>query len=51
MVRLAHAAAAVRAAFDDPNIVSQAGLVPVLRLAQSCGLHAVVAERVAVPTH
>jgi len=50
-VRLAHAGAAVRAAFDDPNVVSQAGLVPVMRLAQSCGLHTVVAERVRVPTH
>jgi hypothetical protein len=50
-VRLAHAAAGVRASFDDPNVVSQAGLVPVMRLAQSCGLHTVVAERVRVPTH
>jgi len=37
--------------FDDPNVVSQAGLVPVMRLAQSCGLHTAVAERVQVPTH
>lgn len=50
-MRLAHAAAAVRASFDDPNVVAQAGLVPVMRLAQSCGLHTVVAERVRVPTH
>ncbi len=50
-MRLAHAATAVHAAFDDPNVVSQAGLVPVMRLAQSCGLHSVVAQRVGVPTH
>jgi Transposase DDE domain group 1 len=37
--------------FDDPNLVSHAGLAPVMRLAQSCGLHAVVSGRVRVPTH
>ena len=41
----------MRASFDDPNVVSQAGLVPVMRLAQSCGLHTMVAERVRVPAH
>ena len=29
----------VRPVFDDPNLVSAAGLVPVLRLAESAGLH------------
>jgi hypothetical protein len=28
--------------FDDPNLVSAAGLVPVLRLAESAGLHALL---------
>jgi hypothetical protein len=33
-----HAPTAVSAAFDDPNLVSVAGLVPMLRLAQRAGL-------------
>jgi hypothetical protein len=40
----------VRAAFDDPNLVSCAGLVPVMRLAQQAGLHDAVADRVRLPT-
>jgi len=31
-------------AFDDPNLVSCAGLVPVLRLAECAGLHDLLAE-------
>lgn len=41
-----HTSAAVSATFDDPNLVSCAGLVPVLRLASSVGLAGLVAERV-----
>ena len=48
-MRLQHAAARVRASFDDPNLVSCAGLVPVLRLAESCDLHGIIDERVRVP--
>ena len=33
-----HAPAAVSVSFDDPNLVSAAGLVPVMALAQRCGL-------------
>jgi hypothetical protein len=40
----------VRAAFDDPNLVSCAGLVPVMRLAQQAGLHDAVTGRVRLPT-
>lgn len=29
----------IRPVFDDPNVVSDAGLVPVLRLAEAAGLH------------
>jgi hypothetical protein len=29
----------IRPVFDDPNLVSAAGLVPALRLAESSGLH------------
>lgn len=36
------------AVFDDPNLVSCAGLRPVLALAAGCGLHALVAERVRI---
>src|SRR5438105_465077 len=37
-MRLLHSAAATSAQFDDPNLVSCAGLVPVMRLAQDSGL-------------
>jgi hypothetical protein len=40
----------VRAAFDDPNLVSCAGLVPVMRLADQVGLHDAVTGRVRLPT-
>jgi hypothetical protein len=49
-VGLQHGAGAVRASFDDPNLVSSAGLEPVMRLAQSCDLHGVVRRRLHVPT-
>jgi hypothetical protein len=39
----------VRVSFDDPNLVSCAGLVPVMRLARDGGLHARVADRVRIP--
>jgi hypothetical protein len=34
--------------FDDPNLVSCAGLVPVTRLAQGCDLQGPVGEHVKV---
>ncbi len=34
--------------FDDPNLVSCAGLVPVLALAERCGLATLLAERLTV---
>lgn len=33
-----HAVSAVCAVFDDRNLVAYAGLVPVMRLAERCGL-------------
>jgi hypothetical protein len=48
-VRLRHDAPVLRATFDDPNLVSCAGLVPVMRLAQDVGLHDAVADRVWLP--
>jgi hypothetical protein len=38
------------AAFDEPNLVSAAGLVPVLALAQRCGLQELADEWLSVPT-
>ena len=40
----------IRPVFDDPNLVSSAGLVPALRLADSAGLHGLLDERVSVPS-
>jgi hypothetical protein len=36
-VRLLHELAKIHASFDDPNLVSRAGLVPVMALAQRAG--------------
>jgi hypothetical protein len=41
-----HSLARTRASFDDPNLVSHAGLVPVTALAQRAGLTDLVAEHV-----
>ena len=35
----------IRPVFDDPNLVSAAGLVPALRLAESAGLYDLLEER------
>lgn len=45
-MRLLHSAARTRAMFDDENLVSFAGLVPVMRLAEQVGLHELLADRV-----
>ena len=37
-MRLLHSLAKTHASFDDPNLVSRAGLVPVMALAQRGGL-------------
>ena len=39
-MRLLHDLAKIHASFDDPNLVSRAGLVPVMALAQRAGLAA-----------
>jgi hypothetical protein len=41
-----HAASALSAAFDDPNLIAHGGLVPVVRLAERCGLPHLVAGKV-----
>src|ERR1700691_139053 len=45
-MRLLHVLARTHASFDDPNLVSRAGLVPVMALAQRAGLTELVAEQV-----
>jgi hypothetical protein len=42
------ALAKIHASFDDPNLVSRAGLVPVMALAQRAGLAALAGEQVAI---
>jgi hypothetical protein len=45
-VRLLHELAEIHATFDDPHLVSQAGLVPVMAFAQRAGLGSLVEEHV-----
>jgi len=45
-MRLLHVLARTHGSFDDPNLVSRAGLVPVMALAQRAGLADLVAEHV-----
>jgi Transposase DDE domain group 1 len=47
-VRLLHELAKTHASFDDPNLVSRAGLVPVMALAERAGLAALVGEHVRI---
>jgi hypothetical protein len=47
-VRLLHDLAKTHASFDDPNLVSRAGLVPVMALAQRAGLAGLAGAHVAV---
>ena len=48
-MRLSHTLGSTSAVFDDPNLVSSAGLVPVLALADSAGLRALADEHLSVP--
>ena len=49
-MRLSHTFARMSVAFDDPNLVSPAGLVPVLALAERAGLADLADEHLSVPT-
>jgi len=49
-MQLSHTRPVSSAAFDEPNLVSCAGLVPVLALARSAGLHELAEEHLGVPT-
>ncbi len=44
-MQLSHSPSEVSAVFDDPNLVSCAGLAPVVALAQRCGLAELVATK------
>ena len=47
-MRLLHEFAKIHATFDDPHLVSQAGLVPVMALAQRAGLGDLAGEHVRI---
>jgi hypothetical protein len=49
-MQLSHTRPVSSAAFDEPNLVSCAGLVPVLGLARSAGLHELADGHLHVPT-
>ena len=49
-MRLSHIRPVVAATFDDPSLVSVAGLVPIVRLAQRVGLAELVDEWLTVPS-
>src|SRR5215204_3160943 len=49
-VKLSHTLVATSAVFDDPNLVSSAGLVPVLALADQAGLQELAQKHLTVPT-
>jgi hypothetical protein len=47
-MRLLHDPVKISVSFDDPNLVSRAGLVPVVSLAERAGLHALVRRHVQI---
>jgi hypothetical protein len=49
-MRLSHTRPVTAATFDEPNLVSAAGVVPVLRLAQDGGLGRLASELLTVPS-
>ena len=49
-MKLSHTLTSTLAVFDDPNLVSSVGLVPVLALADSAGLRELAEAHLSVPT-
>jgi hypothetical protein len=49
-MQLCHTSGATSAVFDDPNLVSSAGLVPVVALACSAGLRGLADQHLSVPS-
>ncbi len=48
-MQLSHSPGETLALFDDPNLVSCAGLVPMVALAQRCGLAELVSSKLTLP--
>ncbi len=48
-MQLSHSPSETSAVFDDPNLVSCAGLAPVVALAERCGLTDLVASKLTLP--
>ncbi len=48
-MQVSHSPSQVDAVFDDPNLVSCAGVAPVMALAQWCGLAELVASKLTLP--
>lgn len=49
-MQVSHRPSAVSVSFDEPNLVSSAGLVPVMALALDSGLDELAGGRLTVPT-
>lgn len=49
-MQVSHKPSAVSVSFDEPNLVSSAGLLPVMTLARDAGLHELADEWLSVPT-
>ena len=49
-MQVSHTRAAVSVSFDEENLVSPTGLVPVMRLAEDAGLHSLADEWIKIPT-
>jgi hypothetical protein len=49
-MELSHTRPVAAARFDDPNLMSSAGLVPMMALAQAGGLLTLADEHLSVPT-
>lgn len=49
-MKVSHTPAAISATFDDPNLVSASGLLPILNLADTAGLHTLADKHLTVPT-
>src|SRR3954462_5717205 len=49
-MQLSHIRPVVSASFDDPNLVSAAGLVPLMALAREAGLRELADDRLSAPT-
>ncbi|MET4145390.1 hypothetical protein ABIB45_002302 [Arthrobacter sp. UYCo732] len=49
-MQVLHKPSAVSVSFDEPNLVSTAGLLPVMTLARDAGLHELAEDWLAAPT-